>query len=432
MKRVSKGDIKNIKSVKSSYNDEIKDISKSLTRLVSGLNSAANFAQQIGDGNLKAEYNLLSNKDILGASLIKMQKSLAKARKAEEEKKQVDERRNWVTHGLAEFGELIRQHNDNMEMFTMNIAKNLVEYVDAAQTAIYINKKIENESADSSDIFELKAAFAYGKPVMLTKTFESGQELLGRVAEENKIIHLKHLPQNYVLLSPGMHDDKRPDNLLIAPIHINKTTMGVIELLSFNEFDKYKIDFVNQLCENIAAVVASVQMNIQTSQLLKQSQYQADELAQHEEEMRQNLEEMQATQEETSKKQEELKTYISTLKASIMIAELDINGRILDISPQMSSVYGSSEENMKGKYFEAFITDNKQSQSDYFKFWDNTIDKGHGKRYQKFIKRNKAIWLLETYIVIKKEGMLPKVIVIVTDKTKEKELIEQLKQLHNK
>jgi len=433
LERVSQGDIKNIELNKNFYNDEIKDITDSLSSLISGLNSAANFAQQIGDGNLKAEYKLLSNKDILGASLIKMQKSLAKAQKAEKEKKQLDEKRNWVTHGLAEFGELIRQHNDNMEMFTMNIAKSLVEYVGAAQVAIYINKKIENDDAENiTDIFELKAAIAYGKPVMLTKSFESGQELLGRVAEENKTIYLEQLPQNYVLLSPGMQDAKRPDNLLIAPIHINKTTMGVIELLSFKNFDEYEIDFVNQLCENIAAVVASVQMNIQTSQLLKQSQYQADELAQHEEEMRQNLEEMQATQEETAKKQEELRTYISTIKTSVMIAELDVNGRILDVSPQMSSVYGSSEENMKGKYLEAFISSDKQSQSEYLEFWDNVINKGEGKRYQKFIKRNKAVWLLETYTVIKKDGMLPKIVVVVVDKTEEKELSEKLKQITNK
>ncbi len=421
---ISNGNISNSEKLEFIFNDEINDMALSMNKLVEGLNSSAKFAQQIGKGDLNANYKLLGEKDALGSSLIAMQKSLIAAKKAEEEKRVEENKRNWVTHGLAKFGEVIRQHNDNMDKFTMNIAQNIVDYIEVSQVAIYINQQIEDEEINN-DTFELKAAMAYGKPAMINKTFEKGQELLGRVADENKTIYLEDIPEHYVLLSPGMHNDKRPNNLLIVPLHINETTYGVIELLSFNKLQPYQIDFIEKLCENIASIVSSVKTNIRTEKLLQQSQYQADELAQHEEEMRQNLEEMQATQEEASKRQNEQKSYIKSVKGSSMIVELDKTGHIIDISPSLSIIYGGTTENMKGKYYEAYVAQDNESQQNFKEFWENLIKNGKGKRKQKLTYHNKDVWLLESYLLIQKEGLIPKIMMVAVDKTKEKELTDK-------
>ncbi len=425
MQEISRGNIKNPEKISFFIQDEISDMAKAMDKLVDGLNSAAVFANQIGEGNLEVNYNLLSENDALGNSLISMQQSLKQAKIAEEKKRAEDEKRNWATHGLALFGEVIRQHNDDMDKFTMNITKNIVDYLDAAQVAIYINQQIEDESKEN-DIFELKAAVAYGKPVKLTKTFEKGQELLGRSAVENRIIYLEEIPERYVALSPGMQNKKRPTNLLIAPLNINDITLGVIELLSYNKIESYQIDFIEKLCENIASVVSSVKTNVRTENLLQQSQSQADELAQHEEEMRQNMEEMEATQEEANKRQDELKSYLKAIKGSIMMAELDIKGRILDISPAMSTVYGATLDNMRGKFYEAFVAHDKKTQNEFSDFWQALIRTRAGKRKQKVSQRNKEFWYLESYQVIEKEGLNPKVIIVVIDVTKDKELNDTL------
>lgn len=428
---IAHGNIKNVNKLRFFFNDEINDLTVSINKLIKGLNSSAQFAQQIGEGDLNADYKLLGDKDALGMSLIAMQKSLTTAKKAEDEKRIEDEKRNWVTHGLAKFGEVIRQHNDDMEKFTMNIAQNLVDYIGISQIAIYINKQIENESS-SNDRYELKATIAYGKTVMLNKEFEKGDELLGRAVDEVKTIYMKELPEEYVLLSPGMKNEKRPKNLLIIPIHINDISMGVLELLSFEYFKDYQIDFLEKLCENIASVISSVKTNISTANLLEQSQFQADELAQHEEEMRQNLEEMQATQEEAAKRQEELKIYINAVKSTVMVAELDYRGRIIDMSPSMSVVYGANIENMRGNYFEGFVAQDKASQAEFAKFWEGMIQTGASKRKHVVNQRNNKLYLLESYKVIKKEGLQPKVIILVVDKTKEKETNDLLKAELNK
>ena len=420
LKKIASGNIKDVQRLRFFFKDEINNLAKSINHLENRLKSSAKFAQEIGEGNLNAEYELSGEKDALGTSLITMQKKLINAKKAEDEKRIEDEKRDWATHGLAKFEDVIRQHNEDMSKFNMNIIKNIVEYTNVVQIAIYISKQIEDEYADE-DTYTLKAAIAYNKVVLLNKEFKKGIELLGRAIDENKTIHLLDLPEDYILLSPGMKNEKRPRNLLIIPMQINNVIVGALELLSFEPFPKYKIDFLEKLCENIASVISSVKVSIKTNKLLEQSQQQADELAQHEEEMRQNMEEMQATQEETAKQQEELETYINAIKSSTMIAEIDTHGRIIDISKSMSNIYGSKPDSMRGNYFESFITKTKEQQTEYSEFWEQMIATGEAKREYKIINKDNTTIILENYTVIKIDGVQSKVMVLAIDITKERE-----------
>ncbi len=57
-------------------NDEIGDMIKSLMNLRKGLSKTSIFASEIGKGNLEAEYSQLSDKDVLGQSLLVMRDNL--------------------------------------------------------------------------------------------------------------------------------------------------------------------------------------------------------------------------------------------------------------------------------------------------------------------------------------------------------------------
>ncbi len=423
---IAKGEIQNIEEVVTSpIKDEISDMTEAMYVLTDGLKAATYFAQEIGKGRLDVHYKLLSESDMLGKSLLTMQERLINAHTEEEKKRIEDEKRNWVTHGLASFGEIIRQHNDDMSKFTFNVTKNLIEYLNAAQGAMYISQQIGNEFSEQVE-FELMTAIAYGKQVMLNKTVITGQELLGRAVEENKTILLEDIPASYVMLSPGMQEKERPRNLVIIPISINEVPLGIFELLSYQRFEPHQIEFIEKLSENIASVISSVKTTVRTTKLLEQSQEQADILAQHEEEMRQNLEEMQATQEESAKREESLNSYIKGVKSNIMLAELDMDGRIIDLSIPMSSLYGANLENLRGKYFDAVITQDNDARKDFTEFWAKMVQNGYGKRKQFINLRNKEAWIVETYKVIQRDRMQPVVILMAVDRTKEKEMEEQL------
>ena len=94
---------------------------------------------------------------------------------------------------------------------------------------------------------------------------------------------------------------------MIVPLNLDDEILGIIEIASFNIFKQHEIEFVEDVATSIASTLVTVKLNVQTAQLLKESNKRAEELAQQEEEMRQNLEEMKATQDELARVKEEEK-----------------------------------------------------------------------------------------------------------------------------
>jgi signal transduction histidine kinase len=76
LKNLSQGNIQKCSRLIIRSKDEIGEMTRSANILLDKLNRTANFAQQIGEGNLDADYNFLSEQDELGNSLIEMRNRL--------------------------------------------------------------------------------------------------------------------------------------------------------------------------------------------------------------------------------------------------------------------------------------------------------------------------------------------------------------------
>jgi methyl-accepting chemotaxis protein len=83
--------------------DEIGQMAAAINSLVKNLKILSNFSQEIGKGNFQSEFKPLSERDILGNSLLSMREDLKNAALEESKRKEDDERRNWATHGIARF-----------------------------------------------------------------------------------------------------------------------------------------------------------------------------------------------------------------------------------------------------------------------------------------------------------------------------------------
>jgi methyl-accepting chemotaxis protein len=297
--------------------DEIGEISGALNSLVNGLKEISNFSIEIGKGNFNSEFKPLSDEDILGNSLIKMQEELKNAATEEEKRKKEDAQRNWATQGIAKFSEILRQNNNNLNDLSYSIVSNLVNYLNANQGGFFI---IGDNSKEEVSL-ELDSCYAYNRQKFLKKTYMPGEGLVGRCYLERSTIYLTDIPKDYIKITSGLGDDN-PTSLLLVPLLYNEKVFGVIEIASFNEIEPYQIEFVEKLASSIASTISAVTINIQTTRLLEQSRQQAEEMAAQEEEMRQNMEELRATQEESARKEAAMQKELKDLKKRLSKYEL--------------------------------------------------------------------------------------------------------------
>ncbi len=282
-------------------NDEIGDMSSALNDLIDSFRKFTNFAKEIGKGNYDVQFEPLSEQDDLGNALLEMRDNLKKAAEEEEKRKEEDEQRNWASQGIAKFSEILRENNDNLEELSYQIIKNLVKYTETNQGGLFtINDEDENNK-----YIELKAAYAYNRRKYLEKKIDMGVGLIGRVIQEGETIYMTDIPDNYINITSGL-GDANPRSLLIVPLKTNDEVHGAIEIASFHKLEKYQIEFIERVGENIASTLSTVKINIRTNELLEKSQQQAEEMKSQEEEMRQNMEELKATQEESSRREKEL------------------------------------------------------------------------------------------------------------------------------
>ncbi len=290
--------------------DEIGNMESALHSLTDGLIKTSEFASEIGRGNFESEFEPLSNKDVLGNSLLEMRKSLQAAKEEENKRKVEDQERTWTTEGLARFGEILRRHTENINLLSKDIIINLVKYLKANQGGIFIL----NDSDEQNIYLDLIAAYAYNREKFLHKRIQLGEGLVGGAAVEKYTIYMTDLPPEYVEIESGL-GSANPNSLLIVPLKLENNVLGVIELASFSPFKKYEIELVERIGESIASTLSTAKINTRTAELLEQSRIHTQEMQEQDEEMRQNMEEMIAAQEESVRREEELRKEVAELES---------------------------------------------------------------------------------------------------------------------
>ncbi len=285
-------------------NDEIGEMSNALDHLVNGLKRTSNFAKKIGEGEFRTEYSALSNQDTLGNALLLMRDSLAT----------LDEdgrKRNWSTEGLANFGEILRKHSDDVVGLSEHLISEVIRYLGANQGGVFI---INNDNAN--DVFmELTGCYAWDRLKYLEQQVYLGDGLVGQSWQEKSTLYVTDVPNDYIQITSGL-GDASPSSILIVPMIVNEEVFGVIELASFEEIDDYKVKFVERLAETIASTISTVKVNQRTKVLLEKSQQASEQMRLKERQLRDNQDVMEVTQREMELNLREVETELSDIKVS--------------------------------------------------------------------------------------------------------------------
>lgn len=330
-KRLSEGELPEFED--EVYNDEVGQTAASIEQLTTGLQKTSDFAHAIGQGDFSSNYQPLSDKDVLGNSLLNMRKSLQNANREEKKRQSEDIQRNWTTEGQALFAEILRHHPENVTELADDIMVNLVKYIKANQGGIFFY-----QDQDPNDVYlELLSAYAYNRKKFIKKKIHLGEGLVGSCAQEKYTIYLTDIPDDYIEIESGI-GSANPKSLLIVPLKIENDILGVIELASFNEMKPFEIELVEKIAESIAATLQTTRINTRTAELLEQSKNQTQAMKDQEEEMKQTIEEMQATQEDSMKREDD---FLREIK------EMEAINRTLE---QQASLQDNEIESLKKKY----------------------------------------------------------------------------------
>jgi PAS domain S-box-containing protein len=373
------------------------------------------FTHNLINDHLDAEYKLINDKDLLGKSLINLRDNLKTNKQIEDKRRREDDQRNWISEGLAKFSEILRNDNDDIKKLSFSIINNLVKYMNSNQGGFFI---LHDEGTEK--YFEMTACYAYDRKKFSDKRIEWGDGLIGTSALEKGSIHLTNLPPNYVSITSGL-GKATPKSLLIVPLIINEQVHGVIELASFNNYEKFEVEFVEKLAESIASTLSTVKINIRTAQLLRESREQAEILASQEEQMRQNMEELQATQEEAARQNEKFISFANSVNHTLIRSEFLSDGTLIYANNKFLQKLGYSDtREIDGKHISMFI--NKKDLEWFDTIWDTLI---HGStHFEGDVKlqtqQGKDLWTMATFTCVKKNNMVERVLFLAIDTTDQK------------
>lgn len=272
---------------------ETTTITHAINLLKGDINQQAKFAGELKGGNLDATYVPRHERDILGNALLQIRDNLVEIKKE-------DEQRNWASGGLAKFVEVLQSAKD-LKALSNDIIVNLVKVIQANQGTIFILAK----DGAGEEFLEMQACYAYNRTKHFSQKIALGEGLIGQAFLENETIYLKEVPDRFVRITSGL-GEANPRFILIVPLKMNETTVGIVELASFREFGKHEVAFVEKIGESIAYTVSSMRVADHTRKIVDELNEQAEQMRAQEEELRQNQEELQATQETISRKYDAL------------------------------------------------------------------------------------------------------------------------------
>ncbi|MBW1896703.1 MAG: GAF domain-containing protein, partial [Deltaproteobacteria bacterium] len=268
-------------------------------------------AEMISRGDYSVEVEKRSEEDRLSAALNRMTGTL-------HEVTEKNEKQDWLKTGQAELNNRIHGEH-NIATLGRNIITFLAEYLNAQIGAIYL--------ASDNNHLKLIGSYAFKKRKNLSSKFEFGEGLVGQAALEKERVVLTNVPEDYIAVNSGLGESV-PRNIAVLPFLHQDEVKGVIELGTLHEFSDMNLDFLNQVSNNIAVAVHSVQSRQQVQELLEKTQAQTEELETQQEELRQSNEELE--EQTTSLKESEATLQVQQEELRQTNEELEEQTQVLE------------------------------------------------------------------------------------------------------
>jgi HAMP domain-containing protein/signal transduction histidine kinase/CheY-like chemotaxis protein len=187
---------------------------------------------------------------------------------------------DWLKTNLAKFSRMLQGQKDLLTVGRL-ILSELAPVVSAQQGVFYTMDYLTDEP-----VLKLLASYAYKMRKNVDNHFKLGEGLVGQCALEKEKILLVNAPKDYITITSGL-GEAPPVNIIVMPVLFEGQVKAILELASFERFSPAHQAFLDQLTESIGIVLNTIEANMRTENLLKQSQSLAHELQAQQEELQQ-------------------------------------------------------------------------------------------------------------------------------------------------
>ncbi len=193
---------------------------------------------------------------------------------------------DWLKTNLAKFSRMLQGQKELLTVGRLILSE--LAPVVTAQHAVFYTL----DSSGETPRLSLLASYAYKEQGAVGRSYGLGEGLVGQCALEKQKILLTNVPPDYIRISSGL-GDAAPQNIIVLPVVFEGQVKGVLELASFERFNPTHQAFLDQLTESIGIVINTIEANMRTEDLLKQSQSLAHELQSRQEELQNTNQELQ-------------------------------------------------------------------------------------------------------------------------------------------
>ena len=193
---------------------------------------------------------------------------------------------DWLKTNLAKFSRMLQGQKDLLTVGRL-ILSELAPVVAAQHAVFYVL-----DATTDPPCLTLLASYAHKGQDAVGRHLALGEGLIGQVRLEKQKILLNNVPPDYIRISSGL-GDAAPQNIIVLPVIFEGQVKGVLELASFERFNPTHQAFLDQLTESIGIVLNTIEANMRTEGLLKQSQSLAQQLQTRQEELQNTNQELQ-------------------------------------------------------------------------------------------------------------------------------------------
>jgi len=210
-----------------------------------------------------------------------------------------NQEQDWLKTNLAKFTGMLQGQRDLVTV-SQTLLSQLAPLIDAQHGTIY--QMVANENEPS---LRRLAGYATSDEQQEPETFRLGEGLIGQCAREKKPIHMANMPVDYIRVHSSLGETS-PRHLIVLPMLFEDETKAVIELASLHPFTATHITFLEQLTQSIGVVLNTIETNMRTESLLKQSQELTAELQTRQTELQNTNEELAEKARQLAEQNEEV------------------------------------------------------------------------------------------------------------------------------